>query len=178
MQVAILGEMVPWQPSKYTRAQLEERRLAALPVIQAGGQSNQQIADQFGVSIHTIYTWKQRLNKQGGLEATVTPGRPGRLTPEQRQQIGTLLQEDARTFGFPDDTWTTPRVREVIGRRLGVWYHPDHVRKLLHQQGFSPQRPSKGALEQNETALRTWVQTTRLEVEKKGRARRDPGVSR
>ncbi|WP_211214848.1 helix-turn-helix domain-containing protein [Deinococcus aquatilis] len=159
--------MVPWQPSKYTRAQLEERRLAALSVIQAGGQTNQQIANQFGVSVHTIYTWKERLKRQGGLEATVTPGRPGRLTPEQRQQIGTLLQEGARAFGFPDDTWTTPRVREVIGRRLSVWYHPDHVRKLLHQQGFSPQRPSKGALEQNETAVRTWVRTTRPEVEKK-----------
>jgi putative transposase len=169
--------MAPWQPSKYTRAQLEERRLAAQSVIQAGGQTNQQVADRFGVSIHTVYTWKERLKKQGSLEATTTPGRPGRLTPLQQQQIGTLLQEGARAFGFPDDTWTTPRVRAVIGRHLGVWYHPDHVRKLLHGLGFSPQRPSKGALEQNETAVRTWVQTTRPAVEKKGRARRDPGVS-
>lgn len=48
--------MAPWHPSKYTRAQLEERRLAALSMIQAGGHTNQQIADHFGVSIHTVYT--------------------------------------------------------------------------------------------------------------------------
>lgn len=142
--------MASWHPSKYTRAQLEERRLAALKIIQAGGQTNQQIADQFGVSIHTVYTWKERLKKQGGLEATPTPGRPARLTTEQRDRICTLLQEDARAHGFPDPTWTAPRVRDVIGHHVGVRYHPDHVRKLLHQLGFSPQRPSKGAVEQNE----------------------------
>lgn len=162
--------MAQWQPSKYTRIQLEERRLAALKVIQAGGQTNQHIADQFGVSVHTVYTWKERLKRQGGLEATVTPGRPARLTTAQRGQISTLLQEGALAHGFPDITWTTPRVREVIGRHLGVWYHVDHVRKLLHSLGFSPQKPGKGALEQNEQAVRTWVQSTRPGVEKKGRA--------
>lgn len=147
-------------------------------MIQAGGIPNQQIADAFGVSIHTIHSWKERLRHQGGLEATPTPGRPSRLTGEQRQQIGTLLKEGARAHHFPDETWTTPRVREIIGRRLGVWYHVDHVRKLLHQLGFSPQRPSKAAVEQNEQAVRTWVQTTRPEVEKKGREWRNVGVSR
>ena len=169
--------MALWQPSKYTRVQLEERRLAALPAIQAGGQTNQQIADRFGVSVHTVYTWKERLKKQGGLEATVTPGRPARLTDEQRAQISTLLQEGALAQGFPDITWTTPRVRDVIGRHLGVWYHVDHVRKLLHRLGFSPQKPGKGALEQNEQAVPTWAQITRPEVEKKGRAGRHTRLS-
>ncbi|WP_205684195.1 IS630 family transposase [Deinococcus sp. LM3] len=159
--------MAPWHPSKYTRAQLEERRLAALNMIQAGGHTNQQIADHFGVSIHTVYTWKERLKRQGGLEATPTTGRPARLTPEGQQKISTLLQEGALAHGFPDSTWTTARVREVIGRHLDVWYHVDHVRKVLHRLGFSPQKPGKGALEQNEEAVRTWVQTTRPGVEKK-----------
>jgi len=169
--------MASWQPSKYTRAQLEERRLAALPMIQAGDTPNQQIADTFSVSIHTVYSWKERLRHQGGLEATPTTGRPSRLTSEHRQQLCTLLQEGARAHHFPDETWTTPRVRDLIGRQLGVWYHVDHVRKLLHQLGFSLQRPQKGALEQNEQAVRTWVQTTRPEVEKKGRGRRNVDLS-
>ncbi|UBV44505.1 winged helix-turn-helix domain-containing protein (plasmid) [Deinococcus taeanensis] len=91
--------------------------------------------------------------------------------------LGTLLQEGARAFGCLEDTWTTSRVREVIGRRFDVWSHPDHVRKLFRRLGFSPQRPSTGALEQDETAVRIWLQTTRPVVEKKGRARRDPGGS-
>ena len=162
--------MAPWHPSKYTRAQLEERRLAALEMIQVGGHTNQQLADHFSVSIHTIYTWKERLKRQGGLEATPTTGRPPRLTLEQQQMISTLLQEGALAYGFPDPTWTTPRIREVIGQHLSVWYHVDHVRKVLHRLGFSPQKPGQGALEQNGQAVQTWVQTTRPEVEKKGRA--------
>ena len=169
--------MAPWHPSKYTRAQLEERRLAALDIIQVGRQSNQQIADHFGVSIHTVYTWKERLKRQGGLEATPATGRPARLTLEQQQTISTLLEEGALAHGFPDPTWTTPRVREVIGQHLGVWYHVDHVRKVLHRLGFSPQKPGKGALEQNEQAVRTWVQTTRPAVEKKDRAGRHARLS-
>lgn len=170
--------MAPWHPSKYTRAQLEERRLAALNMMQAGGHTNQQIADHFGVSIHTVYTWKERLKRQGGLEATPTTGRPPRLTPEGQQKLSTLLQEGALAHGFRDSTWTTARVREVIGRHLDVWYHVDHVRKVLHRLGFSPQKPGKGALEQNEEAVRTWVQTTRPGVEKKGRAGRHARLPR
>jgi len=84
--------VAPWHPSKYTRAQLEERRLAALELIRAGGQSNQQIASHFGVSIHTVYTWKERLKRQGGLEATPATGRPACLTLGQQQTISTFLQ--------------------------------------------------------------------------------------
>jgi putative transposase len=169
--------MAPWHPSTYTRAQLEERRLTALKMIQVGGYPNQQIADHFSVSIHTVYTWKVRLKRQGGLEATPATGRPARLTLEQQQMISTLLQKGALAHGFPDPTWTTPRIRELIGQHLGVWYHVDHVRKVLHRLGFSPQRPGKKALEQHEQAVRTWVRTTRPEVEKKGRAGRHARLS-
>jgi len=136
-------------------------------MIRAGGQSNRQIADHFGVSIHTVYTWKERLKRQGGVEATLRRVVPLALTSGQRQTISTLLQEGALVHGFPDVTSTTPRVRELIGHALGVWYHVDHVRKVLHLLGFSPQKPGQGAFEQNEQAVRTWVQTTRPEVEKK-----------
>jgi putative transposase len=166
-----------WQPSKYTRVQLEERRLQALVVIQAGEHRNQEIAYQFGVSIHTVYTWKERLRRQGGVESTVTTGRPSRLSATQLERLGTLLQEGALTHGFPDATWTTPRVRDLIGRQWDVWYHQDHVRKLLHRLGFSPQRPGKAALEQSEQAVQTWVQITHPAVKKKGRGWRDADLS-
>jgi len=40
-------------------------------MIQADGQSNRQIADHFGVLIHTVYTWKEQLKRQGGVESTL-----------------------------------------------------------------------------------------------------------
>ena len=97
-----------WIPSKLTRAQQEERRLAALAWIQAGTHTNQAIADHFGVSVHTVYTWKERLKNRGNLDATVAQGRTPFLTEAQREQVRTLLRAGPLTYDFPDDTWTTP----------------------------------------------------------------------
>ncbi|WP_189012336.1 helix-turn-helix domain-containing protein, partial [Deinococcus malanensis] len=59
--------MPGWQPARYSRAQLEERRLAALEWIARGTHKNQQIADHFGGSVHTVYSWKGRLKRNGSL---------------------------------------------------------------------------------------------------------------
>ncbi|WP_245808216.1 IS630 family transposase [Deinococcus hopiensis] len=154
-------------PSKRTRAQLEERRLAALEWINAGQHKHQEIADHFGISLRTVETWKERLKKQGHWSATVSTGRPRQMTEEQREQLRALLQEGPQAHGFADPTWTTPRVREVLGL-LGIWYHRDHVRKVLHGLGWTPQKPESRALERDEKRVMTWVETVRPEVEKKG----------
>ncbi|PYE53681.1 putative transposase [Deinococcus yavapaiensis KR-236] len=161
--------MTGWQPKRYTRAQLEERRLAALHHLQAGTHTHQDIADYFGVSVKTVSTWVERHKKHGTLNATVTPGRTPRLTDEQRDQVRTRLRQGALSHGFPDATWTTPRVRDVIGQHLGVWYHRDHVRKLLRALGFTPQKPDGRAWERNDHRIVTWVEQVRPELEKKGR---------
>ena len=158
-----------WMPSKLTRAQQEERRLAALAWIQAGTHSNQAIADHFGVSVHTVYTWKERLKHKGTLAATVAQGRTPFLTDAQREQVRTLLRAGPRAYDFPDATWTTARVRDVIGQHLGVWYHRDHVRKLLRALGFTPQTPDGRALERNNQRIVAWVEHVHPGLEKKGR---------
>lgn len=38
--------------------------------IERGTHRNQEIAQHFGVSIHTVYTWKARLKRNGGLGLT------------------------------------------------------------------------------------------------------------
>lgn len=123
--------MSGWQPTRYSRAQLEERRLAALEWMARGTHKNQEIADHFGVSVHTVYSWRGRLKRNGSLQATVASGPTSRLTEEQRQQLRTLLREGAVHHGFGDETWTTRRVSERIGRHFDVWYHHNHVRHIL-----------------------------------------------
>ncbi|WP_217218498.1 winged helix-turn-helix domain-containing protein [Deinococcus peraridilitoris] len=157
-----------WQPSKYSRVQLEERRLAALEWLQASTATHKEIAEHFGVSVKTVSSWKERLKKNGTLQATVAQGRTPFLTQEQHDQVRTLLREGPLAHGFPDDTWTTPRVRELIGRNLNVWYHRDHVRKLLHALGFTPQKPDGRAVERNDQRIMTWVEQVHPELEKKG----------
>ena len=113
--------MAEWNPSKSSRAQLEKRRLAATPWLQRDQHSQQEIAQHFGISVHTVSNWKKRLKRTGSLQATVTAGRPSRLTTPQLEQLHTLPQEGVVQYGFPDQTWSTRRVTDVIGRHFHVW---------------------------------------------------------
>lgn len=158
-----------WLPSHLTRAQLEERRLHFLQLLETQQHSTQELAEFLGVSMSTIRTWKHRLRQRGtdALQATVTAGRAPALSQEQRNTLKGLLTEGAHVHGFPDASWTTFRVRDVIGRHFEIWHHRDHVRRILHQLGFSRQKPDKRALEQNPEAVATWIQTTLPELKKK-----------
>lgn len=161
--------MPGWQPTHYSRAQLEERRLAALEWIRRGTHRHQEIADYFGISVHTVSTWKARLERNGSLNATVACGAVSRLTSVQHEHLRTLLREGAPAHGFPDETWTTKRVTELIGRHFDVWYHHDHVRKILRQLGFTPQMPDGRAAERNELRIASWREQVAPELKKKGR---------
>ncbi len=78
--------------------------------------------------------------------------------------------QGAQAAGYPTDLWTCPRVAEQIERRFGVRYHVDHVGRLLHELGWSPQKPARRALERDEDAIRRWVRHEWPRVKKK------PGV--
>ena len=158
-----------WLPSRLTRAQLEERRLHFLQLLETGQHSSKELAELLGVSMSTLRTWTHLLRHRGpdALQATVTTGRPPALSGEQRDLLKGLLIKGAQVHGFPDASWTTLRVRALIGRQFNLWHHRDHVRRILHQLGFSRQKPDKRALEQNPEAVATWIQTTLPEIKKK-----------
>lgn len=115
--------------------------------------------------MHIVANWSGHLKRNGSLQATVTSGRPSRFTPDQQEQLRTLLREGAVQHGFPDDTWITRRVAEVIGRNFEVWYHQDHVRKVLRRLGFTPQRPDRRAAERNEHRIASWKEQVAPELE-------------
>ena len=50
-----------WQPSRLTRQQMEERRLAALPLLSDRSVPSRVIAERFGVAPSVIRYWRQRL---------------------------------------------------------------------------------------------------------------------
>lgn len=167
-----------WQPSQWTRTQLEERRLYAQPLIEAGELNATQIAQQTGVSPATVRAWRRRLRLHGSLEATRAAGPPRRLRDEQIAEVMGLLQAGPDPARFPDQRWTCPRVRELIGQRFDVWYDVDHVSRLLHQWGFSPQKPERRALERQEQAIDTWINERVPALEKKNRRGGNAGLRR
>lgn len=156
-----------WQPAQLTRSQLEERRLFAEPYLREGTLSSAQLAELCGVASSTVRTWRQRRSEQGSLDATFAAGRPRRLTDEHISDIIILLQAAPDPQRYPDQRWTCPRVREVIGLRFDVWYHVDHLSRLLREWGFSRQKPAKRATEQDQDAVVAWIDTMVSELEHK-----------
>src|SRR3972149_1233104 len=67
------------------------------------------------------------------------------------------LRKGAEAAGFETDLWPCPRVAQLIFDRFGLRYHVDHIGRLLHALGWSPQKPQRRAVERDEDEIRRWV---------------------
>lgn len=136
----------------------EYRRIYAMKLIQQG-KSNKEIASELNVSTRSVCKWKSRYSQFGpnGVLARPNRGRPSFLSRSEKAMLEKLLLQGAKKAGFETDLWTCPRVAELIKRRFGVAYHIDHIGRLLHGLGWSPQNPPRQAVEYDEAAVRLWV---------------------
>jgi len=160
-------------------SQLEKRRKEAVQLILEGKLTPAEAARKFKVTVRAVNWWLQWQRGEGkrSIEARKTSGRPPLLNAKQREALRTLLLKGAAAAGFDTDLWTCPRVREVIRRTFGITYHVDHVCRLLHALGFTPQKPERKAVERNEQAIRQWVSHQWPSIKKKPSKRRRPSPS-
>jgi transposase len=149
-----------WQPTQWTPAQLEERRLAAAGVLRAGRVTQAEIARRMGVSRASVTRWKQRLARAGrrGLRRRPAPGRPSHLRPHQWARLLRRLRGSAVAAGFETERWTLPRIAVVVARTFGVRYHPRSLGPALRARGWSPQVPIARARERDDALVAAWLQ--------------------
>lgn len=147
---------------------LEERRIEAVALLDQG-YAPVEVARKFGVDRRSVRRWKASQKKKGkaGLKAVPAPGRPSRLDSRKKGKLRELILQGAQAGGFATELWTCPRIAQVIWREFKVHYHVDHVSRLLHSMGFSPQKPERRALERDEKAIRRWVKVDWPEIKKK-----------
>ena len=83
-----------------------------------------------------------------------------------------LLLKGPLAQGYRTNLWTTARIAALIGSEFGVSYHPDHIGRLMHDLGWTPQKPERRALhptdedlsvgtpalERNEEEIERWKQ--------------------
>ena len=148
--------------------ELERRRRRAIALL-SQGLPPVEVARMVGVDRRSVRRWKATHQRGGaaGLQAKPAPGRPSRLQQETKVALEELLLGGAQAAGFPTDLWTCPRVAEVIHARFGVQYHADHIGRLLHSLGWSPQKPQRRAVERNEEKVQTWVKQEWPRIKKK-----------
>jgi transposase len=157
-------------------AELEARRRRAAEYFQAR-KSLPEIAALLGVHLSSVKRWK-RAWREGGVEALAAKPHPGgvsKLTGEQRQSLVQTLVDGPLAAGYKTDLWTCARVAEVVRKKFRVRYNPGHVSRILHDLGFTPQKPRQVAREQNPDAVVRWRQVDWPRIKKK-RADRAPAL--
>ncbi len=148
--------------------ELEHRRQRAIELLEQG-HLPVEVAGWLGVDRRSVRRWKAS-HRKGGLEALrakPAPGRPGKLSPQQQRQLEKALLQGAQAASFPSDLWTCRRVGELIARRFGIRYHVDHIGRLLHSLGWSPQKPTRRAIERNEAVIHNWIKHDWPRIKKK-----------
>lgn len=146
---------------------LEQRRLRAVSFLQDGLQPV-EIARKVGVDRRSVRRWKASFLKDGpgAIRAKPLSGRPAKLDRKAKKRLEFALLRGARAAGYATDLWTCPRIAQVIHKTFGVRYHVDHIGRLLHSLGWSPQKPQRRAIERDEVAIQRWVKTSWPKVKK------------
>jgi transposase len=150
---------------------LEEWRRGRAVLRYIAGQRVLHIAGELDVTRGSVNRWLQWYEADGldGLLTTKAPGPPRKLTEEQRQELIVLIEAGPIAAGYQSGVWTGPMVGDLIEQRYDVSYHKHNVPKLLHELGFSLQRPRKRLARADAEAQANWV-SKRLPAIKKKRA--------
>lgn len=150
--------------------ELERRRRRAIELLQHG-QSPVEVAQAVGCDRRSVRRWSAAFKKRGApaLKARVALGRPSRLDAKAKRKLEKALLRGAVAAGFSTDLWTCPRVAQLIEEQFGITYHVDHVCRLLHGLGWSPQKPQRRAIERDEEAIQRWVKREWSRIKKRPR---------
>ncbi len=139
-----------------TASELERRRNRAVTLLEQG-ESPTVVARILGITPSSLHRWRRMARQGQGLSAKPVPGAKRRLTDPQLRELDLLLDKGAPAHGFPNELWTAARVAQVIHRRFGVEYHPEHVRKLLRRRlDWTSHKPQERARERNDKEVERW----------------------
>jgi transposase len=136
---------------------LEARRRHALSLLTRGLSLN-EAARKLGCAPSSVMRWRDAVRRDGpaGLAVRFSPGRPPKLRARERRRLVTILLKGPLTQGYTTDLWTRARIAAVIRKTFGVSYHRAHIGRLLHQLGWTHQKPEARALERDDAAIKHW----------------------
>lgn len=144
-------------------------RNATIILQSAEGRSKATLSRVLGCSISTIDRVRRAYLHEGvaGLLPVKPPGRPSRATPEFRAAMAEAVQTPPQTLGYGFSTWSVPRLAAHLKKVTKIGFSDDQLRRLLHQEGFSVQRP-KHTMKGKRDEAEFQRAETELEAFKKG----------
>lgn len=139
-------------------------------LMRADGDELPVIARTLRRPYRTVQDWC-RLWRTGGLRGieprTSTRGRHRKLDRHERLLLSKAIERGPRRSGYRGGVWTSPMVADYVRNRWEVDYHPGHVRKLLHELGFSMQLPREKLARADHAAQERWMRTKLPSIKKK-----------
>jgi len=128
-----------------------------------------ELAAELDVTRGAINRWLQWYEAMGvaGLVTGKAPGPAPKLGEAQRRELTALVEAGPLAAGYPSGVWTGPMIGDLIARRFGVRYHKHNVPRLLHELGFSVQRPRKRLARADAQLQAIWLREKLPAIKKK-----------
>jgi transposase len=150
---------------------MEQIRLRAVKRVQQG-ESPEKIISTLGFSRGCIYNWIARY-RAGGWDALKTgkqTGRPKKLSGAQIKWIDkTIRNKNPLQLKFSFALWTRSMVTSLIRKQFGLKLSESSVGRLLHQMGFSCQKPLYRAYQQDPEAVERWKNQVFPQIKKRAK---------
>lgn len=140
-----------------TLAEKQAVRLQAAALFEQG-LANREVSRRLGVGRANVSIW-YGLWRAGGTPALKVraPGLPARLSDADWERITSALLAGPEANGYDTPLWTLARIAALIHKLTGVRYNSNYVAELMHEHGWSVQKPERRAKERNEEAIARWV---------------------
>jgi transposase len=118
-------------------------RNATIILMSGVGRSKASIASDLGCSTGTVDIIRRRYRQEGwpGLVPKQPTGRPSRATPAYRAALQSALQTPPQQLGYGFSVWSLGRLNAHLHRHTGISFSEDQLRRIVHEEGFSFQRP-------------------------------------
>lgn len=110
-----------------------KERLFLIVRVFSDNEKIESVAKQMHRSRAWAYKWYKRYNDEGidGLGDKPRIGRPSFVDKDMMGKIRKELSDS-------NTGWDTKQVMDLIQKKTGIKYHREHIRRLLHEWGFSP----------------------------------------
>ena len=136
----------------YTQEKNAKAKLRLLASIQRKeGKTLEEISSFLQKPKTTIHDWLKRIENENleGCYDIKQKGNRSKLTPQQKEELGKILDESPQSQGIPFKLWTTKLVQYVIYIRHGICYSQSAIWKLTRKLDFSLKVPRQEHLKAN-----------------------------
>lgn len=128
---------------RFSTADADVFRSATIILMSAAGGSKASIANDLGCCLGTVDNVRKRYRERGlaGMVRRKPPGRRPRATPQYRAALHRAVQTPPQTLGYGFSVWSVARLNAYLEKKTGISFSEDQLRRILHEEGFSFQRP-------------------------------------